>query len=119
MLGHQQDFEIDAAHQGDAYVVRIQGELDMAGCPALERALGEADRSQVDRILLDLEELTFIDARGLNAILQASRRSASNGNRLQITRGKGQVARIFRLSELDKNLPFSDPLVPQSEASTG
>lgn len=101
-------FEIDAADQGEAHVVRIQGELDMEGCPALEIALEEAERSQADRILLDLEELTFMDARGLHTILKASQRSSSNGDRLQITRGKGEVARIFRLTELDTELPFSD-----------
>jgi anti-anti-sigma factor len=101
-------FEIDTAHQDDAYIVQIRGELDLAGCPALELALEEAERSKATRVVLDLEDLTFTDARGLGTMLEASRRSARNGNRLQITRGKGQVAHIFRLTELDTGLPLAD-----------
>ena len=100
---------IDAEHQRDAYVVRIVGELDLSGCPDLDVALDAAEQTQAGRIILDLEELTFIDSIGLRTLLQASRRSASNGNRLQVTRGKGHPAKMFRLTGLDEVLPLTDP----------
>jgi anti-sigma B factor antagonist len=100
---------IEAESQADAYVIRIIGELDLAGCPDLEVALQEAGGAQVDRIIVDLEALTFIDSAGLGTMLKASRRSASDGNRLQITRGKGQPAEILRLTELDRALPLTEP----------
>ena len=100
---------IEAESQPDAYVIRITGELDLAGCPGLESALQEAEQAHADRIIVDLEALTFIDSIGLRTLLQASRRSASNGNRLQITRGKGQPAKMFRLTGLDEVLPLTDP----------
>lgn len=99
-------FELGAANHGDAYIVRIGGELDSTAQPALELALEQAERSGADRIVLQLDALTFIDGRGLATIVQASRRSARNGNRLQVTRGRGQVARMFCLTELDRTLPF-------------
>ena len=100
---------IEAESQPDAYVIRIAGELDLGGCPALESALQGAERAHADRIIVDLEALTFIDSVGLRTLLQASRRSASNGNRLQITRGKGHPAKMFRLTGLDEALPLTDP----------
>jgi anti-sigma B factor antagonist len=100
---------IEAEGQPDAYVIRITGELDLAGCPGLESALQKAERVQADRIFLDLEGLTFIDSIGLRTLLRASRRSASNGNRLQITRGRGHPAKMFRLTGLDEALPLTDP----------
>ena len=105
----QQPFlKIDVAHVPHACVVRIQGELDIAGCPAVEHALEEAEQSRAERLIIDIEELTFIDSTGLGVLFNASRRSATNGNRLEITRGKGSVARVFRLTELDKTLPLTD-----------
>ena len=95
---------IEAESQADAYVIRIIGELDLEGCPELESALQEAEGAQMHRIIVDLEGLTFIDSVGLGTILRASRRSASAGNRLQITRGRGQPAEIFRLTGLDRTL---------------
>ena len=100
---------IDAEHQGAAYVIRIVGELDCSGCPDLGRALEAAEQTQADRIIIDLEALSFIDSIGLRTLLQASRRSASNGNRLQLTRGKGHPAKMLRLTGLDEVLPLADP----------
>ena len=100
---------IEAENQPHAYVIRITGELDLAGCPALESALQEAERAHADRIIVDLEALTFIDSVGLGTLLRTSRRSASDGNRLEITRGKGQPAEILRLTGLDRALPLADP----------
>ena len=103
------NLEIESVHGDDAYVIRVQGELDLASCPKLDFALMDAEESRASRIVLDLEELMFIDSSGLEALLRASRRSASNGTRLQITRGKGYPAEMFRLTALDQTLPLTDP----------
>ena len=101
-------FQIDAAPGADAYVVHVRGELDLADCPVLELALTKAEESEADRILLDLEQLTFADASALDVLRRAGHRSTANGDRLRITRGSGQVARMFRLTALDRTLPFAD-----------
>jgi anti-sigma B factor antagonist len=100
---------IKAESQAHTYVIRVAGELDLGGRPDLESALQAAERSRADRIIVDLEALTFIDSVGLATLLETSRRSASDGNRLQITRGSGQPAEIFRLTGLERVLPFADP----------
>jgi anti-anti-sigma factor len=100
---------IESAYNPDACVVRIEGELDLAGCPELDLALCEAEQSPARRIILDLEDLTFIDSAGLRSLLSASRRSASNRNRLELTRGKGQPAYMFSLTGLERVLPLTDP----------
>ena len=110
---------IEAESQPDAYVIRIAGELDLGGCPALESALRGAERSQADRIILDLEALTFIDSVGLGTLLKTSRRSASDGNGLEITRGRGQPAEILRLTGLEKVLPLAHPALCPSIQEAG
>jgi anti-anti-sigma factor len=100
-------FAIAAAQQGRTYVIRVKGELDLDKCPRLDRALEVAESSRAGRILLDLQELTVIDGAGLQALRTACRRSASNGDRLRVTRGKGKVAEMFRLTALDVMLPFT------------
>jgi anti-anti-sigma factor len=59
--------------------------------------------------MLDLEELTFIDAAGLSVLVAARHRSRTSDNRLQVTHGKGNVADMFRLTSLDIVLPFVPP----------
>ena len=102
--------KIDTVHVEDALVIRVQGELVLDGCPELDGALIDAEQSRASRIVVDLEELTSIDSSGLKALLRASRRSACNGNRLQMTRGKGYPAELFRrLTAFDQILPLIDP----------
>lgn len=99
-------FGLEAVKDGGAFLIRLSGELDLAQCPRLNRALAESEASNADSVLLDLEELTFIDAAGLFSLFVASSRSAEDGSRLRITRGKGPVAAIFHLTSLDAVLPF-------------
>jgi anti-anti-sigma factor len=99
---------LDAAYDDDGYVLRMEGELDLAGCPDLESALADAERSRAGRIVVDVDGLSSIDARGLEVLLWALRRSARNGNRLHLTRGRGEVARLFRMMMLDVTLPFME-----------
>lgn len=37
---------IEAAQQPDAYVIHIEGELDLSGCPELDLALAAAEQTQ-------------------------------------------------------------------------
>jgi len=101
-------FDLEAAKDGDTFLIRLSGELDLAQRPRLDRALAESQSSDADSILLDLEDLTFIDAAGLYSLFAASRPSADRGSRLRITRGKGAVAAIFHLTSLDAALPLED-----------
>lgn len=109
MPDQQPTLRISAAHQPDAYVIRIQGELDLGGCTDLDLALQQAEQTRAERIIVDLEQLTFIDSGGVGTLVEASRRSASNGNRLELTHGTGHPARVLRLMGLDQALPLTDP----------
>lgn len=100
--------KVDVAHIAESCVIRVRGELDLAGCPEFELALEGAERTAAERLVVDLEELEFIDASGLHTLLEAARRSARKGNRLEVTRGSRQVARVMHLSEVASLLPLTD-----------
>jgi|SRR6187399_1041523 len=99
-------FGVSTAREDDTYVIRIEGELDLSECPRLERALRKGEASHTTQILLDLEKLAFIDAAGLSVLVMAWHRSAADGGRLRVTRGKGNVAYLLHLTALDTVLPF-------------
>jgi anti-sigma B factor antagonist len=99
-------FAITAAREGGSYLICVEGELDLSECSQLECALRDAEASPATRILLDLDELAFIDAAGLSVLVAAWRRSAVDGNRLKVTRGGGSVASMLHLTALDTVLPF-------------
>lgn len=99
-------FEIEATEGRDGIVIHVKGELDLAQSPRLDRALADSEAGEAPRIVLDLDGLTFIDAAGLHCLDAASARSAENGTRTWMTRGKGDVAAMLHLTSLDLTLPF-------------
>lgn len=101
-------YTVDAVHEGETFLIRARGELAVDGSRDLRVGLERAEGSSAPRILLDVDQVRTLDATGLRTILEASRRSARNGNRLWITRGRGHVADLFRLTALDHTLQFAD-----------
>ena len=87
-------------------LVRLSGELDCASAPTLEGHLQRLLGGNADRVIVDLDDLTFIDSTGLNALLAATRRSHGSRDQLRIIEPVGQVARVFRLANLDQVLPI-------------
>jgi anti-anti-sigma factor len=107
-VGADRPFEIQAERDGDTYVVRLHGELDLAGCELTEQALLAAEASDATTILVDIDELTFVDSHGLRILLRAHRRDEESGaGRLRVTRASGHVAELLRLTAIDQTLPFA------------
>jgi anti-sigma B factor antagonist len=106
--GPDRELEIRTEREGDTYVVRLIGELDLAGCDLTEQALLAADASEATSILIDIDRLEFIDSHGLRILLRAQRRDEEgSGGRLRVTRGSGHVAELLRLTAIDQTLPFA------------
>jgi len=100
--------EITTERDGDTYVVRLAGELDVAGTDLVDRALTQAEESDAGRILVDIDRLEFIDSHGLRTLLRAHRRDEESGaGRLRVTRGRGHVAELLRLTAIDQTLRFA------------
>ena len=106
-LSADHQLEIRTEHEGDTYVIRLVGELDLAVCDLTERSVLAAEASDAKRILIDIDSLTFIDSHGLRVLLTAQRRDQeASSDRLRITRGTGHVAELLRLTAMDQTLPF-------------
>jgi anti-anti-sigma factor len=106
--GPDRQLEIRTEREGDAYVVRLIGELDLAGCDLTEQALVAAEASDAASILIDIDGLDFIDSHGLRTLIRAQRRDEeADGGRLRVTRGSGHVAELLRLTAIDQTLPFA------------
>ena len=64
--------------------------------------LGERGAS----VVLDLDELTFIDASGIRLVLAAAEDARRDGWAFTVKHGSRQVRRVFVLLNLDKHLPY-------------
>ena len=87
-------------------IVEVSGELDLASAPTLQAALAEIEYSSIQRVLLDLTHLSFIDARGLRVVVALHATCQEHGVVLTIRRGPRGVQRVFELTQTDRLLVF-------------
>jgi anti-anti-sigma factor len=75
-----------------------------------DRLAGLAERGEA--VLLDLEELTFIDAKGVRLITDAAEASRRDGFSFAVTPGSRPVRRLFELLEIADTLPYDGGMTP-------
>jgi anti-anti-sigma factor len=82
----------------------LRGELDLATADLVAARLRRL-REHRETVVLDLDELEFLDAAGHGVILRAAHDARSDGWAFTVTRGSAPVRRLFGLLDLDDLLP--------------
>jgi anti-anti-sigma factor len=95
---------IEMPEQGRTRLL-LRGELDIAGARTLHRALRRLSQ-RGERVVLDLDELAFIDMSGLRLVVGAAADAATDGWALSVTPGSAAVRRLLALVDLDGRAPF-------------
>ncbi len=97
-MGVVDQLQVEFQKEADRVIVRLAGELDMANAPLLQAAIegGEADVAPM--LVLDVEQLLFIDSTGLRVILWARERCQDRGQKMALTRGPQQMQRLLAVS---------------------
>lgn len=79
--------------------VAVRGDVDLATAPLLLSALLDAVRQHRPRVLeLDLAGLTFLDARGVSALLRTHLVARELGCRLRLLRPRPHIRRVLDLT---------------------
>ena len=64
------EFTFSAERHDDTVVIVLQGELDLATAPEVERIADDALATRCSQLVLDLRKLTFLDSSGMRAFLR-------------------------------------------------
>jgi anti-sigma B factor antagonist len=97
------DLEIRCEASGRHHVLKLAGELDLAGVDVLRAELDRcADGAEMT--VVDLQRLMFIDSTGLCVLFYALERAKAERRRLVFTRSSPEVERTVHLSGLDRVL---------------
>jgi len=102
-------FEAQVVERPDGPTVELRGELDMVAVAYFNQVVGDLRASpRSRRLVLDLSGVTFVDSRGLAAILATHRAWVDDGRTIRIVRGPAEVMRVFEISGIVEMLPFVD-----------
>jgi anti-sigma B factor antagonist len=86
---------INRSDDAQGVVIVLSGELDLASAPGLERSLSKILAEANGRVLLDLNQLTFVDSAGVTVLIRAKHEAEAIGRPLVLRRPTAQVHRVF------------------------
>ncbi len=89
--------------RGDEVVVRPTGELDLQTAPEVRDLIQAVRREGVERVELDLTDVSFIDSVGLSMIVSAHQRLAADGVPMTVVI-PSVLQRLFEISGLGQLL---------------
>ena len=105
MRGEQFWLDMSEVREAERVRLRVQGELDLATAPIVARRL-ETLREQRTDVVLDLDELAFIDMSGLRMLRAAADDAARDGWAFTVTDGSAAVRRLIDFVQLETPLPL-------------
>ena len=108
-------FSYSVVDRGDVHLVSFRGELDIATAEGLSDWLVAVSGSTV---VIDMDQLTFMDSTGIATVIQARNRMIENGDRLVLTRPRPNVRRVFEITGLSEWLSDWDPTWSPPSPST-
>jgi len=91
-----------ALHQDRAYVLAIEGDIDLHISPAITESLNAMIRKKPDRIVIDLSRATYIDSAGIAALILAMREVKEYGGKFFLSGVQETIRSILETSRLDR-----------------
>jgi anti-anti-sigma factor len=89
-------------------VLTLHGELDLATAPLLQGEIDGTEIVDAALVVLDVDDLEFIDSTGLRIVLAAHERSQERGQEFALTRGSQQVQRLLSITRVGEHLRILD-----------
>ena len=100
-------FETNATRFPTYAVVAVSGELDAYTAPKLRECTQSLVGDGVERLVLDLRGVTFLDSTGLGALVGIKKRLSSGDKTMCLVVEDSQpVRRVFENTRVDKALPI-------------
>ncbi len=87
--------------QDGAAVVSLAGEVDLNHTPAVHRVLVDTCEAKPDRLIIDLQDVSYLDSSGLGTLVEVFRRVKGYGGQLVICGLNDRVRSVFEITKLD------------------
>lgn len=100
------ELRIERDARGAGHTLILSGELDLATAPQLETAILRLCGDGVSEVVLDLDQLSFVDSTGLRTILHSIELCARHDCDCHLTQGSPPIQQLFLIAGLRDALPF-------------
>jgi anti-anti-sigma factor len=90
----------------DNVIVRPKGRIDVESAPTLRDQLKTIAESTPRLVIVDLNEVEFIDSSGLSALVSGLKALRQSGGSISLSRPHPQALTALRLTLLDRVFPI-------------
>lgn len=95
-------FSVGVVPRRDEVVVAVRGEIDMHTADEVARRVRELWATGWAHLIVDLQEVDFIDSLGLRMLVGLRDDSQRSGLRLSVVPPSGMARRIFEITSTDE-----------------
>jgi anti-sigma B factor antagonist len=97
-----QPLRVELAQVGGFPCLKPLGEVDIASVSTLQEALGRELDAGHTRLIVNLQELAYLDSTGLGCIAAARRRARDAGGDLVLACAQPRILRLLSITGLDQ-----------------
>lgn len=96
------DLRLDVSERDGWSVLSVGGEVDVATAPRLRERLIGLVNGEAYRIVVDLDDVDFIDSTGLGVLIGARKRVGVHDGDVRLVITDARITKVFEITGLDR-----------------
>ncbi len=96
------NLHIDTFVENKETVLKLSGEIDAHTAPKLKTTLLELLSEENNNVVVDLEEVSYMDSTGLGVFISALKQSKDQNSSFKLINLQENVYRLFNITGLDE-----------------
>jgi anti-sigma B factor antagonist len=111
------DISVTSSEDVNFTVVSVAGEIDVYTAPILREALDKQIALGHGNLIVDLDDVTFMDSTGLGVLVGRLKRVRGQSGSLRLVCTQERVLKVFKITGLDKVFAVYESLVEARAAA--
>ena len=111
------DLGVETTEYGGAAVLVLRGEIDIATAPQFRQAMVEAADRVGAVVVVDLDQVEFIDSTGLGVLVGGLKRARTSGGDLVLVCTQPRILRLLEVTRLDRALDVYESVAAAAAAT--
>ena len=111
------DIHVDRNEDEETLTLSGRGEIDYATMGTLSQALDDALQDDLQDVVVDLREVTYMDSLGLGVLVNAHKRLTASGRSLVLRVASPELIKLLRITGLDQLFALEMPYGEDPSAS--